>query len=113
MIETNTAGRGFRTREVAELTGLSLRQLQVWDERGLLVPARVHLPLGHWREYSAQQVRTAQLAAIIRSEHIRPRKALRLAEKILTEAPSSVDKSFLVDFVRECIVLINSTEVLT
>jgi len=37
----------FTSRAVVELTGISLRQLQWWDERGIVVPARD----GHKRVY--------------------------------------------------------------
>ena len=30
----------FTSREVVQLTGISARQLQWWDERGIVVPAR-------------------------------------------------------------------------
>ena len=38
----------FTSRAVVELTGISPRQLQWWDERGIVVPARE----GHNRVYS-------------------------------------------------------------
>jgi len=38
----------FTSREVVALTGISLRQLQWWDEQGIVVPARE----GHRRIYS-------------------------------------------------------------
>jgi DNA-binding transcriptional MerR regulator len=38
----------FTSREVVALTGITLRQLQWWDERGIVVPARE----GHRRLYS-------------------------------------------------------------
>jgi DNA-binding transcriptional MerR regulator len=38
----------FTTREVVQLTGISPRQLQWWDERGIVVPVRD----GHNRVYS-------------------------------------------------------------
>ena len=38
----------FTSRAVAQLTGISLRQLQWWDERGIVAPARD----GHKRVYS-------------------------------------------------------------
>ena len=40
--------RTFTTREVVALTSISPRQLQWWDEQGIVVPARV----GHQRIYS-------------------------------------------------------------
>jgi DNA-binding transcriptional MerR regulator len=46
------------SRRVAELTGNSLRQLQRWDERGIVVPARD----GHKRIYSLDDL--AEIAVI-------------------------------------------------
>ncbi len=48
----------FTTREVVELTGISPRQLQWWDERGIVVPARE----GHARVYSLDDL--AEVAVI-------------------------------------------------
>ena len=48
----------FTSRDVAQLTGISLRQLQWWDERGIVVPARD----GHKRIYSLDDL--AEIAII-------------------------------------------------
>ncbi len=48
----------FTSNEVIGLTGISARQLQWWDERGLVVPARE----GHKRLYSLDDL--AELAVI-------------------------------------------------
>ena len=48
----------FTSRDVAQLTGISLRQLQWWDERGIVVPARD----GHKRMYSLDDI--AEIAVI-------------------------------------------------
>ena len=48
----------FPSRRVAQLTGISLRQLQWWDERGIVVPARD----GHRRIYSLDDL--AEIAVI-------------------------------------------------
>jgi len=48
----------FTSRDVAQLTGISLRQLQWWDERGIVVPARD----GHKRIYSLDDL--AEIAVI-------------------------------------------------
>jgi DNA-binding transcriptional MerR regulator len=42
----------FTSRDVVQLTGISLRQLQWWDERGIVVPARE----GHRRLYSMEDL---------------------------------------------------------
>ena len=48
----------FTSRRVAELTGISLRQLQWWDECGIVVPERD----GHRRIYSLDDL--AEIAVI-------------------------------------------------
>jgi DNA-binding transcriptional MerR regulator len=48
----------FTSRDVMQLTGISLRQLQWWDERGIVVPARD----GHKRVYSLDDL--AEVAVI-------------------------------------------------
>ncbi|MBV8051870.1 MAG: MerR family transcriptional regulator [Acidobacteriaceae bacterium] len=48
----------FTSRDVAELTGITPRQLQWWDERGVVVPARE----GHRRLYSMEDL--AEIAVI-------------------------------------------------
>jgi DNA-binding transcriptional MerR regulator len=45
-------GDAFSSRQVLALTGISARQLQWWDERGIVVPARA----GHQRLYSLDDV---------------------------------------------------------
>ena len=42
----------FTSREVVQLTGISARQLQWWDERGIVVPARA----GRRRLYSMEDL---------------------------------------------------------
>jgi DNA-binding transcriptional MerR regulator len=42
----------FTSRDVVRLTGISARQLQWWDERGIVVPARA----GHRRLYSMEDL---------------------------------------------------------
>ncbi len=44
--------QGFTSRDVIALTGISARQLQWWDERGVVKPERQ----GHRRLYSMQKV---------------------------------------------------------
>ena len=50
--------QSFTTRAVVELTGISPRQLQWWDERGIVVPVRE----GHKRLYSLDDL--AEVAVI-------------------------------------------------
>jgi DNA-binding transcriptional MerR regulator len=48
----------FTSKQVVELTGISARQLQWWDERGIVVPSRE----GHKRIYSLDDL--AEVAVI-------------------------------------------------
>ena len=48
----------FTSRDVVQLTGISSRQLQWWDERGIVVPSRA----GHKRVYSLADL--AEVAVI-------------------------------------------------
>ncbi len=48
----------FTSRDVIRLTGITPRQLQWWDERGIVVPARD----GHRRHYSMEDL--AEVAVI-------------------------------------------------
>ncbi len=50
--------QSFTTRAVVELTGISPRQLQWWDERGIVIPVRE----GHKRVYSLDDL--AEVAVI-------------------------------------------------
>ncbi len=54
------------TIEVSRLTGASLRQLQWWDENGVVTP---HLTNGV-REYDTRAVRDAQIVADLRRKGI-------------------------------------------
>jgi DNA-binding transcriptional MerR regulator len=49
----------FSSKQVTELTGITARQLQWWDERGIVVPRRQ----GHSRLYSLEDM--AELAVIL------------------------------------------------
>ena len=80
------------SNEVAALTGISLRQLQWWDERGLVVPAR-H---GHRRLYSLDDLAEVAVIAELRRKGFslqRMRKVVRFLrqelEKRLVETVSS------------------------
>jgi len=54
--------RQFTTSDVIRLTGITGRQLQWWDERGLVTPARQ----GHRRIYSWDQLVTAAVICQLR-----------------------------------------------
>jgi len=70
----------FTSRDVVQLTGISLRQLQWWDERGIVVPARE----GHRRLYSMQDL--VEVAVICDLRHRgfslqRVRKVVRFLQR--------------------------------
>lgn len=54
----------FPSQEVIALTGVTARQLQWWDERGVVKPERV----GHRRLYSRQQVMEMALIRELRDK---------------------------------------------
>ena len=58
---------GFSTREVLELTGTTARQLQWWDEKRIIVPARD----GRRRIYSADDVIQIHVIEELRGEVFR------------------------------------------
>lgn len=59
--------RMFSTNQVHKLTGASLRQLQWWDEQGI-VPVKIS---GRYREYTELQLRKCHVLAQLRD----PRKS--------------------------------------
>ena len=58
-------------------TGLSVKALRFYDERGLLRPAEVD-PVTGYRSYSASQLRDARTIRVLRAAGM-PRSALSLA----------------------------------
>ncbi len=74
--------RGFTSNEVVALTGITPRQLQWWDERGIVVPRHE----GHRRLYSFDDL--AEIAVIVELRRKgfslqRVRKVMRFLQKEL------------------------------
>jgi DNA-binding transcriptional MerR regulator len=70
----------FTSREVVVLTGISLRQLQWWDERRVVVPARD----GHRRVYSAEDLAEVAVICELRRRGFslqRVRKVMRFLQR--------------------------------
>jgi len=70
----------FTSREVVLLTGITARQLQWWDERGIVVPARQ----GHRRIYSFEDLTEVAVICELRSKGFslqRMRKVVRFLQK--------------------------------
>jgi DNA-binding transcriptional MerR regulator len=74
--------RQFTSREVLQLTGITARQLQWWDEKGIVVPGRV----GHRRLYSLNDLTELAIICELRQRGFslqRVRKVIRLLQREL------------------------------
>jgi len=70
----------FTSREVIELTGITPRQLQWWDERGIVVPSRQ----GHRRMYSMEDLAEVAVICELRERGFslqRVRKVVRFLQR--------------------------------
>jgi DNA-binding transcriptional MerR regulator len=70
----------FSTQDVIRLTGITARQLQWWDERGIVVPARE----GHRRTYSFEDLTEVAVICELRHKGFslqRMRKVVRFLQK--------------------------------
>jgi DNA-binding transcriptional MerR regulator len=70
----------FTSRDVNRLTGITARQLQWWDERGLVVPSRD----GHRRVYSFEDLTEVAVICELRRKGFslqRMRKVVRFLQK--------------------------------
>jgi DNA-binding transcriptional MerR regulator len=70
----------FTSREVVQLTGISARQLQWWDERGIVVPARQ----GRRRLYSLEDLSEVAVICELRERGFslqRVRKVVRFLQR--------------------------------
>jgi DNA-binding transcriptional MerR regulator len=70
----------FTSQDVIRLTGITARQLQWWDERGIVVPARQ----GHRRVYSFEDLTEVAVICELRSKGFslqRMRRVVRFLQK--------------------------------
>jgi DNA-binding transcriptional MerR regulator len=70
----------FTSQDVVRLTGITARQLQWWDERGIVVPARQ----GHRRVYSFEDLTEVALICELRRKGFslqRMRKVIRFLQQ--------------------------------
>jgi DNA-binding transcriptional MerR regulator len=70
----------FTSQDIVRLTGITARQLQWWDERGLVVPARQ----GHRRVYSFEDLTEVAVICELRRKGFslqRMRKVVRFLQK--------------------------------
>ena len=74
--------RTFTSKEVVALTSISLRQLQWWDEKGIVVPARD----GHKRSYSLDDLAEVAILCELRERGFslqKIRRVIRFLQKEL------------------------------
>src|SRR6476469_1945830 len=91
----------FTSREVMSLTGITLRQLQWWDERRIVVPARE----GHRRLYSTEDLAEVAVICELRRRGFslqRVRKVMRFlqrefSKRLAETVTSSSDYHLLTD----------------
>ncbi len=76
----------MKTKELAKLINVTPRQLQWWDEKGLVTPGHVRRD----REYSKQDVQQARAIAICRSAGISLQAVRKLRELHETDFPDWV-----------------------
>jgi DNA-binding transcriptional MerR regulator len=72
--------RQFTSSDVVDLTGITARQLQWWDERGIVVPARQ----GHRRIYAWEELVTVAVICQLRRRNFslqRVRKVIRFLQQ--------------------------------
>lgn len=70
----------FTSREIVELTGITPRQLQWWDERGVVVPSRE----GHRRLYAMEDLAEVAVICELRRKGFslqRVRKVMRFLQR--------------------------------
>lgn len=88
----------FSSLQVSEASGLTLRQLQWWDEEGVLSPRKLpgHSHGGLYRSYTRNQVILAMIMAALRSKAM-PLQAIRsVRRKIKKMVPELCGSSVLV-----------------
>lgn len=78
--------RQFTTNDVISLTGITARQLQWWDERGLIKPAH----RGHRRLYSWEQLVTATVIGQLRRRGFSLQRLRKVAAFLAQEFGTSL-----------------------
>jgi DNA-binding transcriptional MerR regulator len=80
LFQTFVTAERFTSRDVTGFTGITPRQLQWWDERGIVVPARE----GHRRLYSMEDLAEVAVICELRGRGFslqRVRKVMRFLQK--------------------------------
>jgi len=76
--------RQFTSNDVIALTGITARQLQWWDERGIVVPGRQ----GHRRIYSWDQLVTVAVICQLRRRGFSLQRMCRYGQRVFGVSPS-------------------------
>ena len=77
----NPEAPGYNSSDVARICGVSLRQLQWWDERGLVVPSRA----GHKRLYSLDDLAEVAVICELRARGFSLQKIRRIVRFLQRE----------------------------
>ncbi len=80
--------RTIGSGELANLAGVSLRQLQWWDEQGVVRPRRIKGSNGRTRDYSGDQIASVVSLAKLRCVGI----SLQRCRKLIRYHASEVDR---------------------
>ena len=78
--------RRFTSSEVVALTGITARQLQWWDERGIVVPARE----GHRRVYSIEELSEVAVICELRGRGFPLQRVLKVIRFLQKEFGKSL-----------------------
>jgi DNA-binding transcriptional MerR regulator len=81
------AGEAFSSNDVSKMTGVSLRQLQWWDEQGVVSP----IQRGHRRMYQLHEVIEVSLITELRAKGI----SLQKIRKVLGFLKNELGSEFL------------------
>ena len=84
----------FTSHDVIRLTGITARQLQWWDERGMVVPARQ----GHRRVYSFEDLTEVAVICELRRKGFslqRMRKVVRFLQKEFSKRLAETVERFI------------------
>ncbi len=88
-ISPDPGGRTFTSKEVSRIAGVSLRQLQWWDERKLVSPRHQ----GHRRIYLSEEVVEVSVIAELRRKGFslqKLRRVVRVLRREMGQRPSEV-----------------------
>jgi DNA-binding transcriptional MerR regulator len=88
--ETSPSGRTFTSSEVSKIAGVSLRQLQWWDERKVVSPRHV----GHKRIYLSEEVVEITVIAELRRKGFSLQKIRRVLRFLQREMDKRLSDLF-------------------